>query len=104
MKIQRVVHRDGLNISDNFFFLIIDSSCDQSIISPNSFFILSRSGKYFYTDGTIIDQLESEFALEVVDTVTLIILQNKSKFILRINQLLLDTCDSQTESLLQPHQ
>ena len=82
MKIRRVIHRDGLTISNKTQnILIIDSARDQSIISTNSFVILPRSCTSFYINGTLSSNIEAEFALEVVDTVTLITLQkNRNLF------------------------
>ena len=84
--------------------LIIDSACDQSIITSNAFITLSRSGQYFHVNGALSGRMESDVALEVVDAVSKITLSNGSVFILQMNQSLLDTCPQQMESLLQPHQ
>ena len=71
--------------------LIIDSACDQSIITSNAFITLSRSGQYFHVNGALSGRMESNIALEVVDAVSKITLSNGSVFILQMNQSLLDT-------------
>lgn len=48
--------------------------------------------------------MESNTALEVVNAVTKATLKNLSIYILQISQELVNTCPSQGESLLQPHQ
>ena len=84
--------------------LIIDSACDQSIISDSAFVVLSPSGTYFHINGALSGRMESETALEVVDAVTKVTLKDGSSYILQLNQSLIDLCSSQRESLLQPHQ
>ena len=84
--------------------LIIDSACDQSIIAENSCVVLSRSGMMFYVDGALNGRMESDVPLEVVDAVTMLTMSNGSNIILQMNQSLLDSCPTQYESLLQPHQ
>ena len=48
--------------------------------------------------------MESEILLEVVNAATMITLKDGSKLILQMNQSLLDSCSTQYELLLQPHQ
>ena len=84
--------------------LIIDNVCDQSIIAQNSFVVLSRPGIKFYVDGALNGRMESDVPLEVVDAVIVLTMSDGSKLILQMNQSLLDSCPTQYESLLQPHQ
>lgn len=83
--------------------LIIDSACDQSIISKNAFTILSQSGTYFYVRGAMAG-MESDNACEVVNGATLATFEDGSKKILIVNQALYDSHHEQRESLLQPNQ
>ena len=84
--------------------LIIDSACDQSIITTNVFVVLSRSGRYYYVNGALSGRMQNETPLEVVDAVTKVNLNDGKSYILQMNQSLLDSCPNQKESLLQPHQ
>ena len=90
--------------NDTKNILIIDSACDQSIIAANSFVVLSRSGMMFYVDGALNGRMEFDIPLEVVDDVTMLTMSDGSKLILQMNQSLLNSCPTQYESLLQPHQ
>ena len=56
--------------------LIIDSTCDQSIIASNVFVVLSRSGNFSHVNGALSGRMESEIALEVVDAVTKVMLND----------------------------
>ena len=76
----------------------------KSIIAQNSFVVLSRSGIKFYVDGALNGRMESDVPLEVVDAVTMLTMSDGSNIILQMNQSLLDSCPTQYESLLQPHQ
>ena len=58
----------------------------------------------FYVDGALNSRMESDIPLEVVDAVTILTMSDGSKLILQMNQSLLDSCPTQYESLLQPHQ
>lgn len=84
--------------------MIIDSACDQSIINDIAFDIRSTTGHYFYVDGALADRMNSTTALQVGTGATLVTLKDDTKFILVIHQALIDTCPSQKEALLQPHQ
>ena len=84
--------------------LIIDSVCDQSIITLSVFVVLSRSGKFHYVNGALSGRMQAETPLEVVDAVTKITLPDGKCYILQMNQSLLDSCPDQKESFLQPHQ
>ena len=81
-----------------------DSVCDQSIITSNELVVLSKLGNFFHIYGALSGRMESDIALEVVDTVKNVTIKDGSVHILQMNQSLLDECSSQKESLLQPHQ
>jgi hypothetical protein len=59
---------------------------------------------YFSVNGALADQMKSADLLEVVDAYTLATLSDGSRFILHVNQALLEKSPKQSESLLQPHQ
>ena len=102
----RVVKRhNDLLITTNECILIIDSACDQSIISLSSFVIGQFTGIKYNVHGALEDMKSSE-QLEVVNRcVTCCTIPNtKIKILLELNQCLLDRSKSQLESLLQPHQ
>lgn len=84
--------------------MIIDSACDQSIINTVAFDIISKTGSSFQVDGALAERMKSTTALQVGTGATLVTLKDNSKFILVIHQALINTCQNQTEALLQPHQ
>ena len=98
----RKLGRESMPIDEDI--LIIDSACDQSIITLSVFVVLSRSGKFYYVNGALSGRMQAETPLEVVDAVTKITLSNGKSYILQMNQSLLDSSPDQKESLLQPHQ
>jgi len=84
--------------------LIIDSACDQSIVSNSSFVVEHYTGVFYGVDGAL-PSMKSRKPLEVVNScITCCTLNDKSKVLLELNQCLLDSCSNQNESLLQPHQ
>ena len=84
--------------------LIIDSACDQSIVSNSSFVVEHYTGVFYGVDGAL-PSMKSRKPLEVVNScITCCTLNDKSKVLLVLNQCLLDSCSNQNESLLQPHQ
>ena len=85
--------------------MIIDSGCDQSIISISSFVIGCRTGIKYSVDGAL-DDMKSSAPLEVVNrcVTCCTITTTKKKILLELNQCLLDLSANQSESLLQPHQ
>ena len=84
--------------SDNV--LIIDSGCDQSIISISSFVIGCRTGIKYSVDGAL-DDMKSKAPLEVVNRCVscCTINTNKTKNLLQLDQSLL-YLSNQSESLL----
>ena len=89
--------------SNNENILLIDNSCDVSIISNNSFFIETYTGNFFNVDGALFSMISNN--LEVVnDCYTAAMLPSNKLVNLKINQCLLDQEPSQHESLLQPRQ
>ena len=76
--------------------LIIDSACDQSIISNNEFIVLSRSRSVFYVNGILTGRMEAEIQLEGIDAMTMVTLKSGNSYILQMNQVLLDLYPSQT--------
>ena len=57
--------------------------------------MLSRLGNFFYVNGALSGRMESEVALEVVDAVTKVTMNDGTVLILQINQALLDDCPTQ---------
>ena len=100
-----VKRHNDLLITTNESILIIDSACDQSIISLSSFVIGQFTGIRYGIHGAL-ENMKSSEQLEVVNRcVTCCTLANtKEKVLLELNQCLLDRSNSQLESLLQPHQ
>ena len=90
--------------SINEEILVVDSGCDQSIISYSSFVVGCHTGIQYSVDGALGD-MKSKAPLEVVNRfVTCCTLTaNKNKVLIELNQCLLDL-SNQSESLLQPHQ
>ena len=90
--------------SDNENILVVDSGCDQSIVSYSSFVVGCRTGISYSVDGAL-DDMKSKEPLEVVNRcITCCSLTpTKDKILIELNQCLLDL-SSQSESLLQPHQ
>ena len=69
---RRIVYReDDLAIPNDEPLLIIDSGCDQSIITNNDFSITLNTGVYFSVNGALAGQMQSNDLLEVVDGYTL---------------------------------
>ena len=98
-------HQEDLAIHDSSdTLIIIDSGCDQSIINKKSFSILSKSGTYYHVNGALADRMTTSEPLQVVNGATKVTTKNGEKYILVINQALLDTSEQQLEALLQPHQ
>ena len=88
--------------------MIIDSGCDQCIISKNSFIVGQFTGITFDVDGALSD-MKSVKPLEIVNKcITCVNFKfNRCKYtkiLLELNQCLLDSNPGQSESLLQPHQ
>ena len=99
-----MTHREDLVIpstKDNI--LLIDNGCDISIISKNSFLIQTLTGIFYNVDGALHNMHASNLQL-VSNCFTLAILPSNTLIILKLNNCLLDNNESQTESLLQPHQ
>ena len=92
MRLARKIACIANYINDNI--LIIDSACDQSIINDYVFVILSRSGTFYHVNGALSGRMESETALEVVDAVTKVTLEDGSSYILQLNQALMNLCPS----------
>ena len=81
----------------------MDNGCDQSIVSINAFLIETHLGVYFTVGGALNGMHSSD--LEFVNNAyTLVQHESGEHIILRINQAFLDSCESQFEALLQPHQ
>ena len=99
-----MTHREDLVIPSNKDnILLIDDGCDISIISKNSFLIQTLTGIYYNVDGALLDIHASNLQL-VSDCFTIAVLPSNKLVILKLNNCLLDKNDTQTESLLQPHQ
>ena len=83
--------------------MVIDNTCDQSIININAFYVTSFAGVLYNVGGAL--QGMSSSSLELVnEAYTLTILPNNDKVIFMLNQCFLDRYPLQTEALLQPHQ
>ena len=67
------------------YILIIDSACDQSIIASNVFVVLSCLGNFLHVNGASSGRMESDVALEVVDTFTKVTLNDGTFLILQMN-------------------
>ena len=87
--------------SDTIF--IVDSGCDQCVLSAQSFRVTHKSGIFYNLFGAL-HGMQSSKGLELVDACTLVTLKSGAKFILHVNQGLLDLNPLQKESLLQPYQ
>lgn len=83
--------------------LIIDSACDQSLMSVLSCRILSKLGIFYQIHGAM-QGMRSRNRVELCNVCSLASCSDGSKFILVINQALVDYDSNQFESLLQPHQ
>ena len=105
-KIRRITYNGDLAIpSDGDSTLIVDSGCDQSIITLNHFIVTVNTGVYYTVHGALQGRMSSgNTMLEVVNGYTLATLRDGRKYIIVVNQALLDRDPRQTESLLQPHQ
>ena len=103
--ISRLIKRNNdLVICSDESVLIVDSGCDQSIISVSSFVVGCHTGIKYSVDGAL-DDMKSKAPLEVVNRcVTCCTLTTSKKILLELNQCLLDLSPNQSESLLQPHQ
>ena len=82
--------------------LVIDSGCDQSIICVSSFRIFNLSGEYYTVHGATSSM--STVPMQLGSGSTLATTDDGNKFILTINQALINSDPAQTEALLQPHQ
>ena len=82
---------------------MLDTGCDQSVVCENAFHVTARHSKFYRLFGAL-NGMESSTNLELVDACTLVTLKTGDKFILQMNQSLLDTNPSATESLFQPYQ
>ena len=82
---------------------MLDTGCDQSVVCENSFHVTKRHSKFYRLYGAL-NGMESSTNLELVDACTLVTLQTGDKYILQMNQSLLDSNPSATESLFQPYQ
>ena len=99
-----MTHREDLVIPSNKDnILLIDNGCDISIISKNSFLIQTLTGIFYNVDGALHNMHASNLQL-VSNCFTLAILPSNTLIILKLNNCLLDNNETQTESLLQPHQ
>ena len=83
--------------------LVVDSGCDQSIVSNLAFRVGCRSGVFFNVDGVLSDMKSSQLLEVVNNCITTCILPNKDRVLLFINQALLDLNPTNFESLLRPH-
>ena len=82
--------------------MVIDNGCEQSIVGINSFLVQTFTGAYINMGGALSTMSSSK--LEIVnDAFTLVLLEDGSKIIFRINQALLDLNLGQNEALLQSH-
>ena len=71
--------------------------------SKQSFCVTHKSGIFFNLFGAL-HGMQSSKGLELVDACTLVTLKSGAKFIMHVNQGLLDLNPLQMESLLQPYQ
>ena len=95
---------NDLTVVNDESILVVDSGCDQSIVSNLVFKIGCRTGVFFDVNGAL-SGMKGELPLEVVNNcITTCVLPNKIRVLLVINQALLDLNPTNLESLLQPHQ
>ena len=87
--------------SDSIF--IVDSGCDQCVLSAQSIRVTHKSGIFFNLFGAL-HGMQSSKGLKLIDACTLVTLKSGAKFIMHVNQGLLDLNPLQMESLLQPYQ
>ena len=86
----------------NTSILILDSGCDQSIITISSFSIFNLSGEFYNVKGA--DEKWEAVPMQLGSGATLATTESGEKYILIINQALINTNPVQKEALLQPHQ
>ena len=99
-----IKHFNDLTITSDESILVVDSGCDQSIVSNLVFKIGCRTGVFFDVNGAL-SGMKGDLPLEVVNNcITTCVLPNKIRVLLVINQALLDLNPANLESLLQPHQ
>ena len=87
--------------SDSIF--IGDSGCDQCVLSAQSFCVTHKSGIFFNLSGAL-HGMQSSKGLKLFDVCTFVTLKSGAKFIMHVDQGLLDLNPLQMESLLQPYQ
>ena len=90
---------NNLVITFNENILVIDNSCDQTIVNINDFLIESFTGIKFNVEGALNSMKSTKLEL-INDVYTLVILSNHVKVIFKINQTFLDKDLTQTEDLL----
>ena len=101
---RRIKYKFNLAIpSSSVSILIVDSGCDQCVLSAQSFCVTHKSGILFNLFGAL-HGMQSSNGLKLVDAYTLVTLKSGAKFIMHVNQGLLDLNPVQKESLLQPYQ
>ncbi len=86
----------------NTTILVIDSGCDQCIITIRSFLIFNLSGEFYEVKGA--DAKWEAVPMQLGSGATLATTETGEKYILIINQALINTNPDQNEALLQPHQ
>lgn len=70
--LRRIYRKGRLNIATtNEHILIVDGTCDQSIIHALACQVIQQSSQYFHVGGAI-HGMESDIALQVCDVVVLI--------------------------------
>ena len=101
---RRVEYRHGLQISVDENIAVIDSGCDQCIISNNSFVVKSYSGVYYSIRGALNGMISNSTLELVSQAYVLLVCPYDTTVLVVLHQVLLDRDPGQTETLLQPHQ
>lgn len=98
----RVEHNSDLVIVTDESILVIDHSCDQSIININSFLIQTFTGVSFKINGALSEMKTTTLELSS-DVFTLVTTNKSERYVFKLNQVFRGRKLMQNEALLEPH-